>query len=192
MEAKFIGLALKNTNWTKLCSLVTRRHEDWIELSKCGSFEGNFYEPDPHITLYYNEKCMKGPNYLYWTATCYCREEYKMIKDLETLKLRAPVLNTFDNDDARVLMIDVSRSNCNADTILHNWHNKILEKLPKDSYPKYTPHITITYLKPNTPDKVVSKIQGDLMTGELEFTPTEILIGGGEDADYKSSRFNLI
>jgi len=193
MEAKFIGLALKNEPWRKICSLVTRRHEDWIELSKCSSFEGNLYEPDPHITLYYNEECMKGPNYLYWAATCYCREEYKAIKDLTSLKLAQPVLNTFDNPDARVLMIDVGRSDCNAIYGLQRWHFKLMDKLPKDNYyPDYTPHITVTYLKPDTPDDVVSKIQGELMMESLEFKPTELLIGGGENADYKSSRFALI
>jgi hypothetical protein len=192
MEAKFIGLALSNPNWNRLCSLVTRRHEDWIELSKCGSFEGNFFEPDPHITLYYNEDCIKGPNYLYWTTTCYCKAQYEAIKGYESILLLDPYIDTFNNDDARVLKVNVLASNCNAKNIITSWHDKIQEKLPPDNYPTYHPHITVTYLKPDTPDSVINKIVEELQTEKLEFKPTEILIGGGEDADYKSFRFELI
>jgi 2'-5' RNA ligase len=146
-------LELHNPCWqSKLIDFVDK-YEDAINEEKCDE-EGlySLYENECHVTLLYGLAATK-------------------IQCLRALKDRGPslvklsksnvtvspiVINTFDDDEFRVLKLDLSE--CSAIKELTDcW--KALKGLPNDSkFDEYSPHITITYLKPTVTDDEIAEM----------------------------------
>lgn len=190
VSIKFIGLALYNQAWNKLRDIVMKYHQ-YVELSKCESF-GALYDTDPHITLYYCEANEKGPNWMYWLVTTKLRDLYSQLLQNKLMKLDSPKINTFKNDDAIVVKFDMTESGCNILSLLKAYHHSIESHCPKGDYPVYKPHITVTYLKPTTPEEIVTEIINEISSLNLdEFKLTHIMLGGGESNNYQSSKLPI-
>lgn len=192
-NCKFVGLELSNPNWQNIGKLIESKYHQYIELSKCGSW-GKLYEPEPHITLYYNEDNDKGPNWMYWLTTVYGRDLYMKLKNNLILKFNKFVIDTFRNDDAIVLKIDVIKSDCDQFDPLKQYHDLIESNCIPGKFKDYNPHITITYLKPNTDQSIIDQIVSDIKSipSIRTYEITSIMLGGGEDSGFKSSKLPII
>lgn len=84
-------------------------------------------------------------------------EVYNSIGLMEiSLKLKG--LSLFENEKFDVLKFDVASKD------LHDLHNEVSENIncPGNKYPKYHPHVTVSYLKPGT-GKYYIKTKSDII-----------------------------
>lgn len=177
MIANFIGIEVSNPHWSQLGNKVKSELLDWIEFSKLDQFNtGSIYETQPHITLIYNESLNKGPNWLHWFMTVKNRDLYKQLVSIDSLSIKDVTIDTFDNPDSKVLKINCLDSN--IIDICREYHDRLDEiALERSKYNIYRPHLTITYLKPDTPDSVIEDFKSKIvLKNYTEFKLENILI----------------
>jgi 2'-5' RNA ligase len=76
----------------------------------------------------------------------------KEIDKVKSPKVKVKGISSFKNKDFEVLKYDIDSKD------MHNL-NKVFKKFPHtNTFPDYHPHITIAYLKPNTVDKYIKKM----------------------------------
>lgn len=179
MKVNFIGLRLKNPYIDSLLNKVRMEYLEYIDIPKCtelGLSKG--VEDDPHITLIYNDSLIKGPNWYHWLLSIKNRDQFKILRDSKKLLIRSPKIDTFDNDDSRVLKFNFN--DCNHIDVLTKL-NEALESTAseKSKFTKYNPHLTITYLKSDTPDEIIDKLRSETIMGNYsEWDIDGVLISG--------------
>lgn len=156
------------------------------QTSSCG-FKG-LVESDPHVTLIYDLDPGVGRNKLYHLIKIQHRDEYNAIRKLQFLTIDNPIINTFDNEDYRVVKVDLM--NCNEYQVLRNMSDKLMELPNNFSYggDKYHPHLTLTYLKPDAPDFIIDELNNKFSKLLNRFLVKEFIISGSEGdniADYQ-------
>lgn len=181
----FIGIELNNPNWGSICRLITSKLSDWIAFDKLN--ENNWsglFEIETHITLVYSpENLPIGPNYTDVLLKIISRDYYNQLRSDLTLNLNDVVIDTFNNTDAKVLKINVESSD--KYELLKNYRDHLITKLDLPNY-DYNPHITITYLKPDTPDSLINEVISEVPKSNLRlFNMTNFIISNKEDEKVK-------
>lgn len=179
IKVDFIGLMLSNPNHKELLDLIRKQYFEYINIPKCteqGLLMG--VELEAHVTLAYNKTFTKGPNWYYWLTTVKLRDLYKKISTAGKLVIPEVVIDTFDNEDSRVLKINVS--NCNIMDVMRSYFEQIDETASERSvHQHYDPHITLTYLNPNTPDSVIEDLKSKvILSNYKEWDITHLQISG--------------
>lgn len=185
MKANFVGLELSNSSWNILGKVVKDTLLDYINLEKLSEFNnGSIYETQPHITLIYNESLNKGPNWLDWFITIKHRDLYKELVTIGEVSVPKVTINTFNNPDSRVLKF--SLVDCNILDICRQY-NTYLNELPleESTYKIYKPHLTITYLKPDTPDKVIEDFKSKLILNDFQSFKLENILISNSESEFK-------
>lgn len=177
MIANYIGLHLSNPYWNALGGLVKNELGEYINIPKCIDNNLNqLFEPDAHTTIIYSDELTVGPNWLYWYITLKDRELFRSFQN-KILNID-PVIDTFDNVDCRVLKFNLNLTP-GLEPIYELNSNLVSDlNLPKKDY---NPHVTITYLNPDTPDSVIDKFVSELDVSKFtEFKLDRFEIGTGD------------
>jgi 2'-5' RNA ligase superfamily len=103
----------------------------------------------------------------------------EVLQDVPEIQLTLGEISTFSNDDKPydVLKVDVNSNDLNA-------LNKEFRKLPyENDYPKYTPHLTLAYVKKGKAEKYLRN--SDIFDGEEFLSDTiEVSFGDGRDKEF--------
>lgn len=178
-----VMLGLLNSGLLPIHNALLNDYSQFINLDKvkeCGW--KSLVESDPHITLIYGLNPGVGYNTLYHTLKIKNRAEHLKIKAGNILHLSNPIINTFDNEDAKVLKIDFNQ--CDQYEDLNNMMKK-LALLPNtwQYLDDYNPHLTLTYLKPDAPDSIAQDLTNRFSHLIMEFPITEYIISSNDDTE---------
>lgn len=176
----FIGLYFENPNWGALGRLMISKYSEYIDFAKCSENDlVDGYESECHCTVVYNNDLLIGFNEAVYTLLIKYRDLYNKLKERKELQLPKLTINTFDNEDSRVLKIDITESNLYP--ILKQYNSEILEEEGLE-VKQYRPHLTITYLKKDTPDDVIDKIRKDIVDRDyLTYKISNFMISSKKD-----------
>lgn len=195
MEVKFVGLKLIDSNWDPVCKTIVERYGNDILISKASvEFKGHLYEIEPHVTVYYNDKCTEGPNVMYFRLTVGRADLYDKLFENKSIEVPILKLKLFDNLEFKVLVIDLSAVESTLKDIIYPY-NEYLSKLygVNQDYPEYHPHITITYLNKDFDESNLKLIEQYLNDNlDHQFQITDIMLGGTEDGKYNSLKLPII
>lgn len=150
-----VMLSLSNPGLLQVNQELLNNFSQYINIdyitSECKSWK-SLVESEPHVTLIYGLTPGLGKNKLYNEVKLKNRDEYLAIKNCGELTLDNPVIDYFDDEGARVLKINFK--GCNQYNQLKGMMTKLCE-IPNDWKYKedYSPHLTLTYLKPDAPDE---------------------------------------
>lgn len=152
MKLNFIALKLRNNSWIDVLTGMQNNFRDIINEEYCKEklinqpVKGKLFETDPHITLYYNSTDVEVTEEELITLIS---SEYRNIVSKYYQVVRIPAFQIFSNPDAKVLTLDASQSIIAFE--LRTLHDKIIKFIPSDTeFKDYRPHVTITYLNPDT------------------------------------------
>lgn len=153
---------------------------DYIDTAVCidQGFD-KFYVTDPHVTLIYDLEPI-GENMMYHILKMENRDLYNKLKSDKLMVLDEVVFDTFDNGDYRVLKVNLTNSNKYE---LLKEYSQRLTKYPNDwKYgDPYSPHLTLTYLKKDTPDSVIEDMNNKLAGNSLKVLEmTNFVLSAGE------------
>lgn len=185
MKVNFIGLRLSNPYINSLLNKIRMEYLDYIDIPTCtkyGLTKG--VETDPHVTLIYNNSLVKGPNWYHWLLSIKNRDYFKVLRNSRKLTIRNPVIDTFDQPEYRVLKFNFNQ--CDHIDILTEL-NKALEMTApeKSRFTKYSPHLTLTYLRSDTPDEVIDHIKSHIILKDYsEWDIEGVVISGDEEKFY--------
>lgn len=158
---KFIGIVFNNDYWNTLGTEFVKNFEKFINIKKCSELGlVEFFEYECHCTLMYNDSYMYGPNYTYVNLKVNRDLSYllKSIKDKNELIINDLIIDTFDNEDSRVLKINLS--NCNLISELTKIHDYLMNDCENSgNYVNYNPHLTLTYLNPDVSDSDINNMK---------------------------------
>jgi len=178
-----VMLGLMSSGLSAVHHEILNNYSQYINLDKvkdCGW--KSLVETDPHITLIYGLTPGVGYNTLYHILKIKNRSEYLSIKKGTQIHLSNPVINTFDNEDSKVLKIDFN--NCDIYDNLNNMMLKLNELPNTWSYSKdYNPHLTLTYLNPDAPEYIAEKLTEKFSPMLMNFTITGYMISSDEDTN---------
>lgn len=177
MLVSCVMIGLSNPHLQITGKKVVTNFFDWINTEKC--IENgliNMYENEPHITLLYGLDPGVGENMMYHFLKIKNRDLYNQLRKESMIALPEVVIDTFDNEDAKVLKINFDNSP-NYE-ILKAYSDQLKESFPNTwQYDDYHPHATITYLKPETPQSVVDKIVKSIDLNSLRYNEmTEFIL----------------
>jgi 2'-5' RNA ligase len=140
-------IKLERANWKSIIEQI-----DENDLAEDG------VETELHVTLLYGLDIEKFDESL-------IEQIKKNVAAIKIEPLYSEKISLFENDDD-VLKFDV----CEYDN-LQSKHNYLKENYPNvQSYPDYSPHITIAYLKKGKGKKYINNFKA------IEFIPTEIIL----------------
>lgn len=170
MNVKTVMLMVDNPSLIKVGKSISSKYFDYIEVQKCiDNGMINLYESEPHITLLYGFEPMIGENTMYHILKIQNRELYRQLRSNTKLTLPEVVIDTFDNPDSRVLKINTNNSNIFS--ILNGYYQNLItypNTRTKSDDGQFHSHLTLTYLKPDTPDSIIQEIKE---TYESEIIP---------------------
>lgn len=191
MNIRCIMLGLENASFVPMLKNAILNNLDIVNQDYC--LENGYTmmcETEPHVTLFYGFTEM-GENLAYSYLKIKNREAYKelkQIRDQEGLVLPEVIIDTFDNEDNRVLKINLENSNLMQAL---NKYYQFFRECPNDSEhngPDYHPHITLTYLKPDTTDEQIQKLIESIDKDKLKYwIIRDFILSGGDD---KNSDYN--
>lgn len=165
MIVNFIGLELDNQYWSTIKRTITEsRLFDYINYQKIKDNTGStsICDEDPHITLAYSNEFTKGPNWFNWFLTIKNRDLYNQLRDYDDIRVSTPIVDIFDNPDSKVLKLNMS--GCDCIEILRSYSEQLYNLTPNGSdWSNYNPHITLTYLKPETPLEYIEDFKNKLI-----------------------------
>lgn len=165
MTTHYILLELGNLNHIRNLKTVVFNNFGAVNRELCIDYGLNWLcETNPHITLL-GEVMNVSNNETYRQLKYSDDKVFKRFKkkcEEEGLTFPELIIDTFDNDNARVLKINCS--NCNLYNELSEVHELLKSKLEnEEKFDKYEPHITLTYLRPDASDNEVNKIKTELL-----------------------------
>lgn len=176
-----VMLGLSSSGLLPLHNALLNEYSQFINLDKvkeCGW--KSLIESEPHVTLIYGLTPGVGYNTLYHTLKIKNRTEHLKIKTGRILHLNDPVINTFDNEDAKVLKVDFNK--CDQYEDLNNMMRKLSEIPNEWQYLNdYNPHLTLTYLKPDAPDKIAKDLTERFSHLINDFTVTGYIISSDDE-----------
>lgn len=163
ININYIGLNLKNQYHTQLLDMIRNEYFQYIDIPVCTKYGlSTGVEINSHVTLAYNNTLSKGPNWYYWMLTIRERNTFNKLKVVNKLKVPEVIINTFEQEQYRVLKIDIR--NCNICEELRTLHECIEDTAgEKSRFTEYLPHITLTYLKKDTPDEVLVDLKSKVI-----------------------------
>lgn len=185
MKVNFIGLKLSNPYIESLLNKIRLEYLEYINIPICteyGLTKG--VETVPHVTLIYNNSLIKGPNWYHWLLSIKNRDHFKILMDSRKLITLDPVIDTFDRPESRVLKFNLSKCN-HIDTLTEL--NRVLEFTApeKSEFTQYNPHVTLTYLRSDTPDEVIDQLKSQLILKNYsEWDIEGVIISGDEEKFY--------
>lgn len=156
-DINFIGLRLTNDNWDQLGSAVKFQLFDWINIIKCTENKlPSLFEKELHCTIIYDKLGIGlGKNMTDYYMRIKYRDLFNQLRNNRVIKLNTVEFNTFNNEDAKVLKIDFTNSEVTS--ILKQYRDNLVRDLDLKLESDYRPHLTLTYLKPDTPNKVIDE-----------------------------------
>lgn len=177
----FIGLIFSAPRWNAIGNYVKSNMLNYINLNKCiDNGLKNGFENECHCTLLYSNIYTRGVNWIVYYLIHHCKDQIKQLFNTK-FELKDPIIDTFDNEDSRVLKINLT--NCNLYPIMRSINDKLKEVLDGGDFIGYNPHMTITYLKPNTPDDVISEFRSNFKLEWLSnISPDGIKVSDGKVA----------
>lgn len=163
MTTNYILLELTNFDYVRKIKSAIFNHITSINTDLCLKYNMNWYcETFPHITLLGDVKNVSN-NKVFRELKYSDNELFKKFKKKcqEGLYFPEIVIDTFDNENSRVLKINCE--NCNIREELEEIHTLLKDNIEnEETYNVYQPHITITYLRPDVTDTEVESIIKDL------------------------------
>jgi hypothetical protein len=174
----FIGLNFNTPRWSVIGNYTKSNMLDYINFDKCMDMGlKNGFEDECHCTLLFSNIYTKGVNWIVYYLVHHCSDQIKQLFNTK-FELKDPIIDTFDNEDSRVLKINLT--NCNLYPIMKSINDSLKEVLGGGNYDGYSPHMTITYLKPDTPDDVIHEFRDNFKLKWLsDITPTGIKVSDG-------------
>lgn len=182
MKANCLMLDLDNVYWMELNDLVSKIFEGWTLNSEL-PIESLNYNIDviPHVTLIYSTEAINHVTLMYALRST-PNEAYKHLIDNGSINLTKLVVDAFESDTQKVLKINLSESNEVKLLTEINSHLKASLEL-KSTYTEFNPHITITYLKPDTPEDLIEKFKAEINDSNyLKFDLTEVCISNDSES----------
>lgn len=176
-----VMLGLMSSGLSPVHSKILNDYSQFVNLEKikeCGW--KSLVENDPHVTLIYGLTPGVGYNTLYHTLKIKNRAEHLKLKAGRVLHLTNPVIDTFNNEDAKVLKINFN--GCTEYEDLKAMMTKLAE-IPNDwqYLDNYNPHLTLTYLNPDAPDSIAQSLTEKYAPLLSEFTITGYIISSDDD-----------
>lgn len=165
MTTHYILLELSNLDFIRNLKTIVFNHFDIINKELCLKYNLNWYcDTNPHITLL--GEIPEVSNNEVYRKLKYSDEkvfvDFKKKCSNGVITFPELIIDTFDNDNSRVLKINCK--NCNIYSELTEIHNLLKSSVPNDEkYKDYSPHITLTYLKPDTSDSDIEDIKSALL-----------------------------
>lgn len=183
-NVNFICLLVENSYFGEVTKMIKNEFFDYIDIPYCteqGLLHG--FETEPHITLWYGDGLNNGINWFDWFMEIKNRDLMKAVK---SINCKDCLIDTFDNPESRVLKINVSGSK--EYEILYKLNKAIEGVSTIPSEKEYNPHITLTYLKTDTPDEVLEQIKSKIVLTNLRnFSVTGLKIANSD----REKIFNL-
>lgn len=167
-KLEFIGLKFDNPVWNEIGLLIKDKYSPYINFDKCIEMGfPNGFESECHCTLLYNKTYNYGPNFTFTKlkfGSEFRNEFNKLINKSgynKELILNPVIIDTFDNEDSRVIKINLENSNMYPE--MKSIHSE-LEKLCEEpsTYSDYKAHLTLTYFKSDTSDDVIEILKSEL------------------------------
>lgn len=163
----FVGITVYNSEWESACKRM-KNYLEYVEIPKLVEISSKeLFDDNPYVTLIYKTGISKGPNWLSWFTRIKNRDLFNDLKSNPTFTLQNPIIDTFDNPDSRVLKLNIIDSGCNRFPLFEDYHNAFIEYFGEDKYGGYQPHITLTYLRPDTPDSIIEDIKSNILISSL-------------------------
>lgn len=181
MKVNFVGLKLSNPHIKSLLDKLRLEYLDYIDIPSCTEHGlSNGVETESHVTLIYNNSLVKGPNWYHWFLSIKNRDHFKVLRNSRKLLIQDPVIDTFDQSNYRVLKFNLSK--CNHIDVLTELNKGLESTAPeKSEFTEYNPHITLTYLKSDTPDEVIDHLRSQLILKDYsEWDIEGVIISGDE------------
>lgn len=176
-SVKCVLLNLFNESLKGQLSRVINNNLDLVNKSTC---EENgwtsYYEESPHVTLFYGLENLGKykAEHLIKMKNWYTFNKFRENK----LELPRVIIDTFDNEENRVLKINLS--NCNLVSELSHYYSEFSSYSdPNNKFISYNPHLTFTYLKPDVTDEQLERLIEQFDLSKLTtFTPEKFTISG--------------
>lgn len=176
-----VMLGMMSSGLAPIHHKILNDYSKYINLDKVKSNGWkSLVELDPHVTLIYGLTPGIGYNTLYHTLKIKNRAEHLKLKKGTPVHLSNPVINTFDNDDAKVLKIDFNE--CDAYDTMNSMMHKLAEFPNNWEYlDDYNPHLTLTYLNPDAPDSIAEELTNQFHSLLSEFITTGYIISSDDE-----------
>lgn len=174
-----VMLGITNPILPRLYMKITNDYSKYINLSKVAESRWKgLVEDTPHITLFYGLNPGLGRHKLYFNLIFNWREYYLGLAT-KKIELMHPKIDTFDNEDCRVLKINFD--SCDKFACLEGINEKLSGYPNTNVYKEYEPHCTLTYLNQDAPDSIMEELNDEFSKYLTNFSITEFILSSDDE-----------